>query len=47
MSIEEDLKINIKEFLESANDDFEKGRHNSAINSYFKAIAAFCDLKIC
>ena len=46
MSIEEDLKANIKEFLESAERDFAEGKYNSAINSYFKAIAALCDLKI-
>ena len=46
MGIEEDLKANIKEFLESAENDFFGKRYNSAINSYFKAIATLCDLKI-
>ena len=46
MAIEEDLKANIKEFLESAERDFIENKYNSAINSYFKAIAALCDLKI-
>ena len=46
MSIEENLKANIKEFLESAGEDLTKGRYNSAISSYFKAIATLCDLKI-
>lgn len=46
MTIEQDLKANIKEFLESAEEDFTKGRYNSAISSYFKAIATICDLKI-
>lgn len=46
MTIEEDLRKNIKEFLESADDDLAKERHNSAISSYFKAIAALCDLRI-
>ena len=46
MGIEEDLKANIKEFLESAENDFAGKRYNGAINSYFKAIAALCDLKI-
>lgn len=46
MAIEEDLKANIKEFLESAEEDFAKGRYNSAISSYFKAVATLCDLKI-
>jgi|SRR3989344_755554 len=46
MGVEEDLKANIKEFLEIANDDFSKERYNSSIGSYFKAISAICDLKI-
>lgn len=46
MSIEGDLKANIKEFLESAEEDLAKGRYNSAISSYFKAVATLCDLKI-
>ncbi len=46
MGIEGDLKANIKEFLESAEEDFAKGRYNSAISSYFKAVATLCDLKI-
>ncbi|PIU76042.1 hypothetical protein COS75_01125 [Candidatus Pacearchaeota archaeon CG06_land_8_20_14_3_00_35_12] len=46
MAIEDDLKANIKEFLESAERDFAEEKYNSAINSYFKAIAALCDLKI-
>ncbi len=46
MIIEEDLKANIKEFLESAERDFAEERYNVAISSYFKAIAAICDLKI-
>jgi len=46
MTIEEDLRLNIKEFLESAEEDFAKKRFNSSITSYFKAIAALCDLKI-
>lgn len=46
MSIEADLKANIKEFLDSAEEDFAKGRYNSAVSSYFKAIATLCDLKI-
>ena len=43
MGIEEDLKANIKEFLESAENDIVGKRYNSAINSYFKAIATLCD----
>ena len=46
MAIEEDLKKNIKEFLESAEDDLQKERYNSSISSFFKAIAVMCDLKI-
>jgi uncharacterized protein (UPF0332 family) len=46
MGIEEDLKANIKEFLESAERDFNEGRYNSSISSFFKGIAALCDLKI-
>lgn len=46
MVIEEDLKANIKEFLESAEKDFIEERYNCAINSYFKAMASLCDLKI-
>ena len=46
MGIEEDLKANIKEFLESAERDFTESRYNSAISSYFKAIATLCDLNI-
>jgi uncharacterized protein (UPF0332 family) len=46
MTIEEDLKANIKEFFESAERDFNEGRYNSSISSYFKAIATICDLKI-
>jgi HEPN domain-containing protein len=46
MTIEEDLKANIKEFLESAEEDFNKKRYNSSIASYFKALSTLCDLKI-
>ena len=46
MAIESDLKANIKEFLESAEDDLIKKRYNSAIASYFKALSTLCDLKI-
>jgi len=46
MGIEEDLKANIKEFLESAEENFVKKRYNSAINSYFKVITNLCDLEI-
>src|SRR3989338_9750331 len=46
MTIEDDLKANIKEFLESAEEDFMKKRYNSAVSGYFKALSALCDLKI-
>ena len=46
MTVEEDLKANIKEFLASAEEDFNKGRYNAAISSYFKAMASICDLEI-
>jgi len=46
MNIEGILKVNIQEYLESAERDLIEGKHNSAINSYFKAIAAICDLNI-
>ena len=46
MTIEGDLKANIEEFLESAEEDFTKKRYNCAIASYFKAISTLCDLKI-
>lgn len=46
MVIEDDLKANIKEFLESAERDFGEAKYNSSISSYFKAIASLCDLKI-
>lgn len=44
--IEESLKKNFKEFVQSGDDDLEKSRFNSAVSSYFKAIVVLCDLKI-
>lgn len=44
--IKNDLELNFKEFLESGNDEMDKGRFNAAVSSYFKAIAVLCDLKI-
>lgn len=46
MSIENGLKSNFREFLDSANDDLKKKRYNSAVSNYFKAIVILCDLKI-
>ena len=44
--IEKSLEKNVLEFIESGNEDLKKGRFNSAVSSYFKAIAVLCDLKI-
>ncbi len=46
MSIQEDLRANIQEFLESAEDDLRKKRFNSAIISFFKAIVVICDFQL-
>ncbi len=46
MVVEDDLKANIKEFLESSEDNLSKKRYNSSIACYFKAISSICDLKI-
>ncbi len=44
--IENDLRLNYLEFLESGNDELIKQRYNSAVNSFFKAVAVLCDLNI-
>lgn len=44
--IEKNLSENAREFEKSGNDELEKNRYNSAVNSYYKAIAVLCDLKI-
>jgi len=46
MAVEEELRQNIREFIESGNDDLAKARYNSAVSAYFKAIAVLCDLKL-
>ncbi len=46
MPIEEDLRQNLKEFLESANDALNKQRYNAAVDAFFKAIVIMCDLEI-
>ncbi|NJE08503.1 hypothetical protein E3E31_08205 [Thermococcus sp. M39] len=42
----DDLRANIKEYIESGEDDFKKGRYNSAIIMYFKAMVGICDYVI-
>ncbi len=44
--INQDLLSNFKEFIESAEKDFNEGRYNPSISSYFKAIAILCDYQI-
>ena len=46
MVVEDNLKANISEYLDSAERDLAEGKYNSAINAYFKAIAAMCDFNI-
>jgi len=41
-----DLIANFKEFIASAERDFQENRYNPAISSYFKAIAILCDYVI-
>ena len=44
--ISKDLIANFKEFITSAERDFQENRYNPAISSYFKAIAILCDYVI-
>ena len=44
--IKDELNENFTDFISSAEDDFEKGRYNPSVSSYFKAIAILCDLNI-
>ncbi len=44
--IPQDLLDNFKEFIASAEHDFQEHRYNPAISSYFKAIAILCDYVI-
>lgn len=44
--INQDLLSNFNEFIESAEKDFNEGRYNPSISSYFKAIAILCDYEI-
>jgi hypothetical protein len=44
--IGKELKDNIKQFIDSAEEDVKKERYNPAVSSYFKAIAILCDYKI-
>ncbi|ALM76222.1 hypothetical protein TBCH5v1_2327 [Thermococcus barophilus] len=43
MTTLDELKANIKEYLEDADYLFNKGHYNSAINLYFKALVGICD----
>ena len=43
---EKNLKENIKEYISSGDEETAKGRFNSAVNAYYKALAVLCDLKI-
>ncbi len=44
--IKRDLALNFKEFLANGDGEIGKSRYNTAVSSYFKAIAVLCDLKI-
>ncbi|MBU0627701.1 MAG: hypothetical protein KKC75_00805 [Nanoarchaeota archaeon] len=44
--IKNELNENFIDFISSAEDDFNKGRFNPSVSSYFKAIAILCDLNI-
>jgi len=46
VDIEKDLLLNFQEFFESAEKELKEGRYNSAVSSYFKAIAILCDWQI-
>ncbi|CUX77738.1 hypothetical protein [Thermococcus chitonophagus] len=39
----DELRSNIKEYLEDADYLFNKGHYNSVLNLYFKALVAICD----
>lgn len=42
----EEILENAKEFLASADDNFDKERWNASVSDYFKAIATFADYMI-
>lgn len=44
--IEKDLLRNFVDFLNSGEDELKKQRYNPAVNSFFKAVVIYCDLKI-
>lgn len=44
--IEDDLVLNFRDFLKSADDELIKNRYNPAVSAYFKSLAILCDLKI-
>ena len=46
MGIKEDLILNYKDFVSSAEDEFAKEKYNPPVSSYFKAIVILCDWKI-
>ncbi len=46
MNKEEILIKSGKEYFYSGNDEFNKGRYNSAVVLYFKALVSFCDLYV-
>ena len=46
MGIKEDLILNYKDFVSSAEDEFGKEKYNPSVSSYFKAIVILCDWKI-
>jgi len=43
MTTLDEIKENIKEYIEDADMLFERGRYNSALNLYFKALVGICD----
>jgi len=45
-TIKKELAENFSDFINSAEEDMNKGRFNPAVSSYFKAIAILCDLNI-
>ena len=39
----EEILLNAKEFLESAEDNLKKERWNAAVSDYFKSMSSYCD----
>lgn len=46
MGIKEDLVLNYKDFISSAEDELGKGKYNPSVSSYFKAVVILCDWRI-